>query len=77
VPDTNGYERRIHAGRPHSDASGRREFVLFHLPSGKIVGRFSDDDSKRDAAFLSPDGRRLATADGAGSSALIWDVAVG
>jgi len=45
VPDTNGYDVEIHAGRPHSDCLRAEGVLLFHLPSGKIVGRFSDDDS--------------------------------
>jgi WD40 repeat protein len=56
-------------------APGSREVVLVHLPSEKIVGKVTGDAGSVTRAFLSPDGRRLATARNAESSALIWDVA--
>lgn len=51
------------------------DIVLFHWPTGQIVGKLTDDAGIGAQYFFSPDGRRLATTLHPDSSAVIWDVA--
>ncbi len=57
-------------------AAGSEGLVfLYHWPSGETVGKLSGHAGIGKRVFVSPDGRRLATAWNDESSALIWDVA--
>ncbi len=62
-------------GRGLAASDSRGNVILFHWPSGQTVGKLSGDRDIGSQVFLSPDARRLATAENHESSALIWDVA--